>query len=416
MKNKKIIGISAVAAILAVFLIISTIFSGAQREASVKTAALEKTDLVDSVLVSGTVVSDDTINIYSKLSAYNIKEVYVEEGDKVKAGDLLAVLDTASLELDIKQAELNIRNAELSRQNEASTNSFNLQNASNALKTASIELENAQRNYDNIKRLSDTGSASNEELTQAEAALNKARLSYDNAETALNYNRSKNTSITVTNLEIQKVALEKQKTALNDARITSPINGTVTFAAAKENEPPTGLLFVVEDTENLVITTAVGEFDIGLVKTGQEVVIKTDGTGDREFSGSISKIAPAARKDAAGSAASSSNVQFDTEVRLDEYYPDIKIGMNVRLTIKVNEKKDVYAVPFDSIVTLEDTGEWIYFLESPDKSDKNNNIGKIRVETGMETDMYVEISSPELKDGLEVLLNPPEEAAAEVQP
>jgi len=55
---------------------------------------------------SGVAQSSETTNIYSTLN-YPVKEIFVEVGDMVEAGDVIAVLDTANLENDIAQAEIN---------------------------------------------------------------------------------------------------------------------------------------------------------------------------------------------------------------------------------------------------------------------------------------------------------------------
>jgi multidrug efflux pump subunit AcrA (membrane-fusion protein) len=345
-------------------------------------------------------------NVYSKAANYLVKDVYFEVGDKVKAGDVLAQLDTASLILDMKQTELNIKNAELSLKNETSANSYSLQNAQNGVESASLELKNSQNNYEKIKSLYESGAVSSDELTQAESALKRAQISYDNAQASLANTQSKNTATTKTNLEVQKLTLEKQMKTLNDAKIIAPIDGTVTLANAKENSSAAGLLFVIEDTENLIVSTAVGEYDISLIALGQEVIIKTDSTGDKQFLGSVSKIAPTAIKDASGNTASTSNVQFDTEIMMKDTDPNIKIGMNVRLTIKINEKKNVFSVPYDAVSTDVDGSQYINVLEMIQKDGKaQSTTKKIIVQTGMETDMYVEISSPELEDGMNVLIS-----------
>ncbi|MDF2593270.1 MAG: transporter, partial [Clostridia bacterium] len=238
-----------------------------------------------------------------------------------------------------------------------------------------------------------------------ESTLQRAKLSYDNAQAALQNIKNKNTTTTKNNIEIQKVTLEKQKKTLSDAKITAPMDGTITMVNAKENGSATGLLFVIEDTDNLIVSTAIGEYDISLIQLGQEVIIKSDSTGDKQFIGAVSQIAPTAIKDASGNTASSSNVQFDTEITMKDKDPNIKIGMNVRLTIKLNEKKGVYSVPYDAITTEANNSQWIQALEAAQKDGKSqSSTKKIQVETGMETDMYVEISSPDLKDGMNVLV------------
>lgn len=407
MKKKLLIGGAVIVVVLAAFLIWRSSVPRAQAQTAEQTFILQKTELIDSVLVSGTVMSSHAENVYSKISNYPIKEVYFEVGDKVKEGDILAQLDTASLGLDIKQTELNLRNAEATLNNENSSNQFNLQNALNNVESATLELKNSQTSFDQIKALFGSGATSQDELTKAESALKRAQLSYDNAQASLENIKNKNTTTTKNNIEIQRVALEKQKKTLNDTKIIAPTTGTVTMVNAKENGSTAGLLFVIEDTDNLIISTAIGEYDISLIKLGQEVIIKADSTGDKQFIGTVSKIAPTAIKDASGNTASSSNVQFDTEITMKDKDPNIKIGMNVRLTIKLNEKKGVYSVPYDAIVAEADGSQWIYVLETTQKDGKaQSTTRKIQVQTGMETDMYLEISSPDLKDEMIIQINP----------
>ena len=405
--KKKIIIISSIIIIATVVLFLSWSYvKAAQKKTEMPTTVLAKSDLVDSVLASGTVISSNSKEIYSTLPNYTIKEVSIKVGEKVKAGDVLAVLDTASLESDIKQTGLNIRNAEASLQNDASANSSNLKSAENSVKLAKIELENAQRNYDKIKELAETGASTSDELRQAESTLKKASLSYDNAQISLASSQSKSTSIAKTNIEIQKVTLEKLKNTLSDAKITSPIDGTVTLSNAKSGESSAGLLFIVEDTENLIVSTSIGEYDISLIKTGQQVTIKTDSTGDKEFPGTISKIAPAAKRDISGNI-SSSNVQYDTEVAMKSNDSNIRIGMNVRLTIILNEKKDVFAIPYDAVTTDDSGSKWVSILDTAIEGGRQaDTVKKIKVTTGMETDMYIEIQAPELNEGLKVITSP----------
>jgi HlyD family secretion protein len=406
MKKKLLVGGAILIILLALFLIWKPFAHSTQETAGTQTFPLKKADLLDSVLVSGTVISNNVENVYSKVASYPIKEVYFEVGDKIKAGDVLAQLDTSTLALDIRQTELNIKNAELSLKNEDSSNNYSLQNAKNGVESASLELKNSQDNYDKIKKLYESGAVSSDELTQVELTLKRTQISYDNAQAALTNTQSKNTSTTKTNLEVQKLTLEKQKKTLSDAKIISPIDGTVTMVNAKVNSSANGLLFVVEDTENLIVSTAIGEYDIGLIKLGQEVIIKTDSTGDKQFLGFVSKIAPTAIKDANGNSASTSNVQFDTEITMKDTDSIIKIGMNVRLTIKLNEKKNVFSVPYDAVITGADGSQFINVLEMIQKDGKSHsNTRKIPVKTGMETDMYVEINSPDLLDGMKVQIN-----------
>lgn len=407
MKKRTILISAIVIVTLAGIFFVRPALAGAGRNEAAQTVTLARNDLVDSVLVSGTVVSSNTKKVYSKLSAYAVEKVFVKTGDRVKAGDPLAQLDTATLESDIRQAELNVKNSQSALDNEAASNRSALQNAENSAELASVELDNAKSSYERAKELSLTGAISPDELRQAETALKKAQISYDNARITLENSRRKNLTQAGNNLEIQKLTLGKLKENLSDAKITAPIDGTVTMVNAVEGESGAGLLFVVEDTDNLIVRTSIGEYDIGLIGVGQEVAIRSDSTGDREYAGTVSKIAPTAQRDAGGDIASSSNVQFDTEIALKDSGPEIKIGMNVRLTIKLKEKKNVFTVPYDAVIVHDDGSKWVKALEAADNTGKAKDVYKeIPVETGMETDMYVEINGADLKEGLKVLTNP----------
>lgn len=368
---------------------------------------LKKGDLVDSVLVSGTVVSSKSENVYAKSSNYLIKKVIVNVGDKVKAGDVLAILDTESLKLDIKQTELNLKNAEEALKNEEANRNYNLKTEKSNLESAKLDLNNAQKDYDEIKELYKFKESTKNQLSEAKSKLKKVKISYNNAKNTLNNIQSRNTTTAKNNIKIQKTMLKKQKKTLADTKIIAPTNGTVTLVNAKDMGGATGLLFVIEDTKNLIVSTAIGEYDVALVKKGQEVIIKADSTGDKQFKGVVKKIAPTAMKDINGDTDASSNIQFATDIALKDKNTNIKIGMNVRLTIIINEKKDVYSVPYDALIkeTDEKSG-WIYVLDTAKEQKDFNETKKIKVQTGTETDMYVEIISPELKDGLSVVLNP----------
>lgn len=415
MKKKIIIGV-IIAALVSGVVVYKLNSPKVSSENTVQTFTLKKADLVSSVLVSGTVVSSNSKNVYSTVANYPVKLVDVKVGDKVTAGDVLAQLDTTSLELDIKQAELNLKNAQEALKTEEATNKYNLENATRSVESAKLDLNNGQDSYNNVKNLYNEGKATSDDLTKTELTLKKAQIAYDNARASLNNIKNKTTSTSKNTIESQKAALEKQKQTLSNAKIIAPIDGTVTLVNAKENASATGLLFVVEDTDNLVVSTEIGEYDIASVNIGQNVVIKSDSTGDKEFAGTVSKIAPTAAKDAAGDTSSSTNVQFDTEVTLKDKDPSIKIGMNVRLTIKLSEKKDVFSVPYDAVVTETDGSQYIYAIDTSQKNSKSDNgTKKIKVDKGMETDMYIEVISPDLKDGMNIESNPKDSAKLQIR-
>ena len=183
----------------------------------------------------------------------------------------------------------------------------------------------------------------------------------------------------------------------------------MTAVYAKVGEPGNGLLFVIEDTESLKITTYIKEYDVGNITEGMKVTIKSDATGDKEIPGTITYIAPAAVKTDTGTTKttdSNSTVEFEAEVQVDEQNSGLRIGMNTRLTVLVDERNDVYGVPYDSVVEKADGSEVVYAVEPSSEKEGSYVVTEVPVTTGLETDFYVEVSGDSISDGMIVLSDP----------
>ena len=187
------------------------------------------TDLSNSITVKGTVESTHEEKVYTSLP-FRVKEVMVRKGDRVEEGQLLCILDTEDLDLNLEQikAELDIaqqtsitvyENAkrlyedaltkfsansnaqEVAAQNaleqtkvalDAAQLTYNeayqdyTNNNGIQVEAARISLENAQKNYD--EALNDYNNKTDPTVMAAESAVNTARLDLEKKETAHNSN------------------------------------------------------------------------------------------------------------------------------------------------------------------------------------------------------------------------------------
>ena len=210
----------------------------------------------------------------------------------------------------------------------------------------------------------------------------------------------------------QEIAIQKMQNTLEDASITAPVSGVVTAVYAKVGEPGNGLLFVVEDTESLKVKTRIKEYDIANVQVGMPVTIKSDATGDKEISGTITYIAPAAVKSDTGSTQTSSNnsnVEFEAEVQVNDKDSGLRIGMNTRLTVLLEEKQDVFGVAYDSVVKKQDGTDVLYAVEPKSTEGKDAStyiVTEVPVTTGLETDFYIEVSGSNIQNGMSIVSDP----------
>ncbi len=428
-RKKTAIVVVSLALVLAVLLSV-TLFarrnSGAANTALSNVIHLSKTELVNSISVSGTIESSNTQSVYSTLN-YLVAEIYVRVGDKVAAGDLLATLDTAVLELDIAQQRSTLDNSQknafldlqikkltyenLKKQYDNGLNT-ELVNAEATLETAEFDLQTKKETFENNKSLFASGYISGQELNQSETNYLLAVTTYDKAVSSLATTKIKveqDLMIAEANLknaeaayqnDTQQIALQKLEKNLADSLIKAPLDGTVTAIYAKVGSPGSGLLFIIEDTETLIITAYVKEYDIGHIQKGQKVTIKADATGDVLLQGEVVKIAPTSAKSATGDTIVSSTAEFETQIAVLDHDTGLKIGMNTRLEIILEKKDGVYALPYDA-VTVNAEGRSIIYAVTNENS--KPLIKELVVDTGMETDFYTEVWGDGLSEGMMIL-------------
>lgn len=185
----------------------------------------------------------------------------------------------------------------------------------------------------------------------------------------------------------------------------------VTAVYAKEGMPGSGLLFVIEDTDRLVVKTEVKEYDVAALREGMKSSIKSDALGDRTFAGEVSRIAPAAVKDENGETKTEGSASYETEISLLEPGEGLRVGMKVRLNVIIERKEGVLSVPYEAVTTDPGGNSIVYVLReeqgTADSGDAPQTVARaVQVATGMETDFSLEISSEELREGDRVITDP----------
>ena len=251
--------------------------------------------------------------------------------------------------------------------------------------------ENAKDNVDNQLETYESALTSAERaLGDAENALKNAKIIADNQLESyrISYENSKNSASTA----LSDYQLANLYTDLKKTRVTAPISGTVTAVYAKEGEAISGVMFVIEDLENLVVTSTVKAYDLDKVNTGMKVKIETDATGDDIYYGVIESISPAAIKDTAGNILSTNDAEFETVVRITDKSERIKIGVSARIEYIIEEEKGVLAIPESAMLSDAD-GD--YVLTVTDAEEGKVILTRTPVECGMDDGIYTVCSSLE---------------------
>lgn len=319
---------------------------------------LERADIMQEVQTSGKIESQNS-NIISAKTDGKIVLVNVKLGDKVTKGQVLAKIDTTSIENEIRD---------------------NMKNHDIEVETAKNEVEIQKEAYENSKFSYEIGEISKQDLNKAKDAYIASKSNYE----------KKKTSIDISKLQNQ----------LRDATIKSPITGTVTLSNAIEGNTSSGVMFVVERIDQFKMTVKISEYDANRVKVGQRIIVKPEMDDAIQLKGRVASVSPTALKDAAGVVAGEGKVQFGVQLKIDEFNPKVKIGSNARATIQLGGKKGVLAVGYDSIIDNGDGTGTIFTTTG--KGDKK--VAKaIQVKTGVRNDFMIEISGKGLKEGMDIV-------------
>ncbi|MFW2491789.1 efflux RND transporter periplasmic adaptor subunit [Clostridium chromiireducens] len=405
-------------------------------KAGINCTVLSKGNIMNCINVSGVVKSSASSNVYSTLDN-KIIEVRVKVGDKVKAGDILAVLDAGDLEKDIEQAqatttaneanakmELNATKKEYENTQYLYNNNLNaeIKNAEESVGSAKLNFEDKEKIYKYNEMLLQYGEISEQELKQKKIDFENAKSEYDKAVVVLenakvkalqeldtaknNYEKAQ----TNYNNNSERIALEKQQRNLEKCQIKATIDGTVTSVNAVVGNPGSGNLFKIEDLDNIEINASIKEIDRAGIKVGQKAEIKTDSTGDTLIYGEVVSISPTANTSEISATTEKSQLTnantgagFEAKIKISEPNESIYVGMSTRANIILSERSDIYTISYDSIVENDD-GKSLYIAE---KSDENEYIVKeLPINTGLESDSNVEISGEGISDGTIIIDDP----------
>ncbi|MDR1537385.1 MAG: efflux RND transporter periplasmic adaptor subunit [Clostridiales bacterium] len=322
-----------------------------------------------------------------------------------------AELLKAKADIEVAETTLQMRNSDLNAQKILYEGGGATKAAFDAAQTAA---DNAKTNYDsavsayeklleNLKKTYEQYEIDIEKIKdnivetykRAGIDLKSAETAYQSAEAALKQANSQGTSISELNKSNQEVELESMLEKRSNAQIKSPSSGTVTYVNIKVGQMPAGVIFTIEDMESLQVKTYIKEYDLKSVRLDQPCIIKTDATGDREYSGRVSYIAPTSRKDVV----SANNIEFEAKISILNADENLRIGMNARISIIREQKDDAMYVPYDCLIKNKD-GEYVIYTVA------GGTVKEIPVSTGIESDMYIEIFGEGIKEGLAIVTDP----------
>jgi len=348
-----------------------------------KLAEVERGDLARVVVATGKIQPLSKIELKSKASGL-VKKLYVDYGDHVKQGDILAELDKVQLEAVVHEAQANYQAAQASRDS-----------AMAALERNKVDAEGPDVPF--LKLSMERAQQMLKDGVMSKSVVEDAEKNY---QLALNKQMSAQRNLVVSRAEIAKAeaqvaqakaSLENAEEDLRNSTIISPITGLVLSRDVNVGDAVSSILvmgsqatlvFSLGDISEVYVQGKVDEADIGKVYMGQPARIVVESFKDKKFNGKVTKISPLGKE--------KDNVTtFEVRVSILNPTGELKANMSANAEILLEEKKNVVMVPEASLIYDKDRNASV---ESPDAKAENRR-KKIPVKLGISNGVKTEIVS-----------------------
>jgi len=329
----------------------------------VEVAATQRAEMAALYTGTAPVESDRKAFVMPKVQG-EIRLVLADEGERVRAGQVLARLDGDRLRLEVALNEATMRKLERDYQRNLELQQKGLVSAT-AIDNLKYELEAAKASWD----------------------LARLQLSYCDIRSPING--------TVTQrLDVVKVG-----------NTVTPVGGVIESADSS--------LFVVEDLDTLMLRVNVPERELAKLSVGQVAELRFDAVPDRTFTGKISLISPYVNADTA---------TFAVRIRVTETGGLLRPGMFARVAIVYERKPDALQIPRTAL--LDGDGPPKVFVVKDGKADERavklglTNGAWIEVTDGLKDgEQVIVVGQGAVKPGAAVrVVNTPARPAARTQP
>jgi HlyD family secretion protein len=319
-----------------------------------KTVQASRDTIIKKVTESGKVEPVISVDVKSELAGEVIK-LFVDEGDKVEAGEKLALIKPQPDEAQqIAQSKASI----LSRK---------------------LDLEDAERNLRRKEVLYEKGFIAKQEVEDAQKLYENSKIQLQMAKRQLRTILGSDIEIDVENIDLERV---------DNVYLRSPLNGIVTIVGVEEGEIITSgthalggggtPIMTVAELDEMVVEANINEVDVGKLEVGQKVEIGFDAIRGKIYNGKVKKISP------------SSNVEenivvYPVEVEILDSDGRIRPGMTADLNIITGEAKDIICIPKEALI--ESDGRTMVLTR------KEGKVVPKPIVMGLEGDIKVEIKN-----------------------
>lgn len=357
MSNKRIFWILGITLLLVVVLLILSKAGVIGTDSTVKVAVekVGKYDIIETVTASGKIYPVSEVKISPDISG-EITELFIEEGDSVYKGQVLANINST-----IYKSMVNRANAQLNQTKSS------VSNASALMQQAQAQLDQANSTFKRNKELFTEKVISAVEFENAEATYKSALASFNAA--------SENIKGNSFGVESAQANVTEAMQNLNKTTIYAPMTGIVSKLFVKKGERVVGTaqmagteIMRVANMSKMKVDVEVGENDIQKVKYGDTANIEVEAYPSRKFKGTVVQISQSSTATGMQQSMSSLTDQvtnytvsielipssYQDLLQIDTRHFPFRPGMSASVEILTKHLLQVLAVPINAVTTREE--------------------------------------------------------------
>jgi RND family efflux transporter MFP subunit len=376
MPQKRILWIAGLLclALATLFLIVRDHYSKspAAQPRAAAVVAVTRGDLASSLTIAGQFQPYQQVDLHAKVSGY-IQWIKVDIGDRVRQGEVLALLEVPELQDQVEGAQAEVRHSQ-SDITRAESEVVSAESTYSALHAEYTRLEEASKER--------PGLIAEQELDDARAKDQEAAAQVGVAKAAMDAMQQQ--------LGVSRATHSRLETMSRYEQIITPFTGVVTkryadtgslIQAGQDSNTQALPVVQVAESDVLRLRMPVPESDVPYIQIGGDVQVKVNATG-RTFEGKIIRF----------SRALDTNTRtMLTEVDVPNHDLSLNPGMYAETTIQLQRKNDALILPAQAVVQSSDpsNGDQSYVLVV----DATHHVEKRNVTLGIQTSNRVEITS-----------------------
>jgi RND family efflux transporter MFP subunit len=329
---------------------------GGQTVSGVRLVPVSRISVQREVDISGTLLSQDQVRVSSEVDGI-IKDVLIEIGQEVRAGQVLVQIEPRELQFAVDRAESALRQTE-AQLGIVEGGVIPSDDEIAAVRTASANRDDARAQLARAQELNTKGLMSKADLDTAQTRVKVTDAQY---QTALD-----NARATKASLQDRRAAYELAKKKLADASIRSPAAGVVSDRPAQRGEyiRANTLVATVVQLSSLKLKSAVQEKNLTLIRPGLPVQFSVESYPNEKFTGKIAYISPSIDQ---------TTRTFPIEVLVENSSRRLRPGFFAQGAILTKKDEGVMAVPQNVVVMLAGVAS-VYTVDSQTHEVKQTNI------------------------------------------